>query len=47
MRFYLAAFLLSRYGPQARAIIERRLGFWFAVSVSILVVGIVAAVYIF
>jgi membrane protein YqaA with SNARE-associated domain len=47
MRFYLAAFLLSRYGPQARAIIEQRLGFWFAVSVSILVVGIVAAVYIF
>src|SRR5918997_21540 len=27
MRFYLAAFLLSRYGPQARAIIEERLTF--------------------
>ena len=28
MRFYLLAFLLNRYGPQARAIIEERLGFW-------------------
>jgi membrane protein YqaA with SNARE-associated domain len=28
MRFYLLAFLLNRYGAQARSIIEERLGFW-------------------
>src|SRR5207245_793526 len=32
MRFYLAAFLLSRYGPQARSIIEARLGLWVTLS---------------
>jgi len=47
MRFYLTAFLLSRYGAQARVIIEERLGFWFAVSVAVLVAGIVAALYLF
>jgi membrane protein YqaA with SNARE-associated domain len=47
MRFYLTAFLLNRYGARARAIIEKRLGFWFAVSVAVLVVGIVAALYLF
>jgi membrane protein YqaA with SNARE-associated domain len=47
MRFYVAAFLLNRYGAQARAIIEERLGFWFAVSVGVLVAGIVAALYLF
>jgi membrane protein YqaA with SNARE-associated domain len=47
MRFYFVAFLLSRFGPQARAIIEERLGFWVTVSVIVLVVGIVAAVYLF
>jgi membrane protein YqaA with SNARE-associated domain len=47
MRFYLVAFLLYRYGPQARAIIEERLGLWFTVSTGVLLVGIVAAVYLF
>jgi membrane protein YqaA with SNARE-associated domain len=47
MRFYLTAFLLNRYGARARAIIEERLGFWFTVSVGVLVVGIVAALYLF
>ena len=28
MRFFLLAFLLNRYGAQARTIIEERLGFW-------------------
>ena len=28
MRFFLLAFLLNRYGAQARLIIEERLGFW-------------------
>ena len=47
MRFYLVAFLIHRYGPRAREIIEKRLGFWVTVSFVVLVAGIVAAVYIF
>jgi membrane protein YqaA with SNARE-associated domain len=47
MRFYLAAFLLHRYGETAREHIEKRLGFWVTVSIVVLVVGIVAAVYLF
>ena len=47
MRFFLTAFLLNRYGPQARAIIEERLGLWFAVSIAVLVAGVIAALYIF
>ena len=47
MRFYLVAFLLNRYGPQARAIIEERLGFWVTISAIVLVAGIIAAVYLF
>ena len=47
MRFYLVAFLLNRYGPRARAIIEERLTFWFTVSLATLVAGVVVAVYVF
>ena len=47
IRFYLLAFLLNRYGPQARVIIEERLGFWVGLSAVVLVIGIVAAVYLF
>jgi membrane protein YqaA with SNARE-associated domain len=47
MRFYLLAFLLNRYGPQARVILEERLGFWVTVGAVVLVSGIVAAVYLF
>ena len=47
IRFYLLAFLLHRYGPQARAIIEERLTFWVTLSAVILVAGIVAALYLF
>jgi membrane protein YqaA with SNARE-associated domain len=47
MRFFLFAFLLNRYGAQARAIIEERLGFWVTISTIILLIGIVAAVYLF
>jgi membrane protein YqaA with SNARE-associated domain len=47
MRFYLVAFLLSRYGDVAREIIERRLGLWFTLSVAILLAGIFAAIYLF
>lgn len=47
MRFYLLAFLLHRYGERARSIIEERLGFWVTLGAVVLVVGIVAAVYLF
>jgi len=47
MRFYVVAFLLNRYGARARAIIEERLTFWFTVSLGMLIVGIIAATYIF
>jgi membrane protein YqaA with SNARE-associated domain len=47
MRFYLVAFLLSRYGPRARVIIEERLTFWVTVSAAVLIFGIIVAVYIF
>jgi membrane protein YqaA with SNARE-associated domain len=47
MRFYLLAFLLNRYGFQARAMLEERLGFWVTVGAVVLVGGIVAAVYLF
>jgi membrane protein YqaA with SNARE-associated domain len=47
MRFYLLAFLLNCYGAQARAILEERLGFWVLVGAAVLVIGIVAAVYVF
>ena len=47
MRFYLTAFLLNRYGAQARHIIEKRLTFWFTLSIGVLVAGIVAALYLF
>ena len=47
MRFYFTAFLLNRYGARARAVIEERLGFWFTISVGVLVIGVVGAVYLF
>jgi membrane protein YqaA with SNARE-associated domain len=47
MRFYLLAFLLHRYGPRARAIIEERLTFWATLGAVVLVIGIVAALYLF
>ena len=46
-RFFLLAFLLHRYGPQARVIIEERLGFWVTIGAVVLVGGIIAAVYVF
>ena len=47
MRFYLLAFLLNRYGPQARAILEERLGFWVSIGAAVLVISIIGAVYLF
>ena len=43
MRFYLLAFLLSRHGPQARGIIEKRLGLWTTIAAAVLVIGIADA----
>ena len=40
-RFFFVAFLLNRYGPQAREIIEKRLGFWVLVSVVTIIVGFI------
>src|SRR5262249_25894026 len=34
-RFYLEAFLLRRYGAQAREIIEKRLVFWFTTAMTV------------
>ena len=46
-RFFLIAFLLNRYGTQARSIIEKRLGLWAAISAAVIVVGFVIVVRIF
>lgn len=46
MRFFLLAFLLNRYGPQARVVIEKRLGFWVTIGVLLLVSGTVVALYL-
>jgi membrane protein YqaA with SNARE-associated domain len=47
IRFYLLAFLLHRYGPKAREIIEKRLEFWVLAGAVLLVIGIIAALYLF
>ena len=46
LRFFAEAFLLKRYGPGARVIIEKRLGFWVTVSALVLVGGAVGALYL-
>ncbi len=46
-RFFFLAFLLNRYGAQARKMLEERLGFWVTVGGIVLVGGIVAALYLF
>ncbi|MEZ5788877.1 MAG: YqaA family protein [Xanthobacteraceae bacterium] len=46
-RFFLTAFLLSRYGPQVRETIEKRLGLWTTIFLVVLVAGIVVAVMVF
>jgi membrane protein YqaA with SNARE-associated domain len=45
-RFFVLAFLLHRYGEQARHIIEKRLGLWVLLGASVIVIGIVIAVYL-
>ena len=46
-RFYLLAFLLHRYGPWAREIIEKRLGLWTAIGAAALVGGFLIVYGIF
>lgn len=46
-RFFVAAFLLHRYGAHARDIIEKRLGFWVAVSAATIVIGFVILTKLF
>jgi membrane protein YqaA with SNARE-associated domain len=45
-RFFLLAFLLHRYGEQAREILEKRLGMWVSIGAAVLIAGIVAALYL-
>ena len=45
-RFFVEAFLLVRYGPSARVMIEKRLGMWVTIAAVALVGGIVAALYL-
>jgi membrane protein YqaA with SNARE-associated domain len=46
-RFFVLAFLLHRYGEQARHIIEKRLGLWVLLMAVVVVIGLVAALYLF
>ena len=46
VRFFAEAFLLKRYGPRARVMIEKRLGFWVTIGGLFLIGGIVAALYL-
>jgi len=45
-RFFVLAFLLHRYGEQARHIIERQLGWWTLALAATVVAGMVAALYL-
>jgi membrane protein YqaA with SNARE-associated domain len=45
-RFFVLAFLLHRYGAQARHIIERQLGLWTAIFALVIVSGFVIVVYL-
>ena len=40
-RFFVLAFLLHRYGAQAREIIEKRLGLWTAIGAGAIVLGFI------
>ncbi len=45
-RFLVVAFLLHRYGAQARDVIEKRLGLWVTLGAAVVVLGLVAALYL-
>lgn len=46
-RFYVLAFLLNRFGARVRVMLEKRLGLWVGIGAAVLVIGIVAALYLF
>jgi len=46
-RFFIEAFLLNRYGPRARSIIEKRLGMWTGLAAVAIVVGFIVVVRVF
>lgn len=46
LRFFLLAFILHRYGPWARNLIEERLTFWFWLFVTLLIGGFAVAWYL-
>ena len=46
-RFFLLAFLINRYGPAAREIIEKRLGFYVTIALVALVLGFIVAYLVF
>ncbi len=45
-RFLVVAFLLHRYGAQARDVIEKRLGLWVTIGAAVVILGLVAALYL-
>lgn len=45
-RFFLLAFLLHRYGEQARHTIEKRLGLWVTLAAAGIVLGVLIALYL-
>ncbi|MGI8525977.1 MAG: YqaA family protein [Pseudolabrys sp.] len=47
LRFFLVALLINRFGPQARDIIEKRLGLWTTLFAVAVIGGLVAVVYLF
>ena len=46
-RFFIVALLINRFGPQARDIIEKRLGLWAMLFAAVVIGGLVAVVYLF
>jgi membrane protein YqaA with SNARE-associated domain len=47
MRFFMLAFLLDRYGMQAREMIEKRLGLWVTLGAVVVFGGLIGSVYLF
>jgi membrane protein YqaA with SNARE-associated domain len=45
-RFFIVALLINRFGPQARDIIEKRLGLWAMLFAALVIGGLVAVVYL-
>jgi len=45
-RFFLVAFLINRYGEQARRILEERLEFYAIIAAVVVIGGIVASLYL-